>query len=412
MPDKLKTAIIGLFVIVAIASTVYLILFLKPSVGDGCTILRVRFSNIAQINVGTRVLLAGKPVGEVIKIDEIQGARDDQTDILGRVYFFQLTLKVDSSVEVFNTDEITIVTSGLMGEKSIGIIPKAPKKGITPKNITEEIIYAQPVEPLENVIYQLGNLAEKMEEAIGNIDEWFVENQEDLSRSVSNFANVMKQINETVDSVNKEKIIASVKEAITRFSKNMELIGDSLQEIQDRDMISKFNVIVENFAEASEYINTDGTQILTNVKNITQDISQGKGTIGKLIKQDDIYLRFSAVLSKVDTLMNDVNHYGVLFQYDKNWQRIRTKRANLLDSLNTPKEFKSYFESEIDCITTALGRISCLIEKAKEPNEKEKILNSAPFQKDFYCLLKKVEELLDSLKLYNEQLVETINANN
>lgn len=412
MPDKIKTAIIGLFVIIALAATIYLILFLKPSVGDGCKRIRVRFSNIAQINIGTRVLLAGKPVGEVIAISEVKGARDDPTDDLGRVYFFQLTLKVDSSVEVYNTDEITIATTGLMGEKSIAIIPKAPKKGITPKNVTDEIIYAQSVEPLENVIHQLGNLAEKMDQAIGNIDEWFVENQDELSRSVNNFANVMKQIDQMVDSVNKEQVIGSVKEAITRFSKNMELIGNSLQEIQDRDMISKFNVIVENFAEASEYINTDGTQILSNVKNITQDISQGKGTIGKLIKQDDIYLRFTSVLSKVDTLMNDVNHYGVLFQYDKNWQRIRTKRANLLDTLNTPKEFKNYFESEMDCITTALGRISTLIEKAKDPKEKSKILNSAPFQQDFYCLLKKVEELLDSLKLYNEQLVETINANN
>ena len=412
MSDKIKTLLIGIFVIVALISAVYLILFLKPTVGDGAKRLRVRFSNIASINVGTRVLLAGKPVGEVIDIKEVKGARDDPTDELGRVFFFQLTLKVDSSVEVYNTDEITIATTGLMGEKTIAIIPKAPKKGVEIKNITNEIIYAQSVEPLENAIHQMGNLAGTMEEAIGNIDVWFHENQDKLSESVSNFAAAMKQIEDMVDSVNKDQLVSATKIAIDTFSKNMGLINTSLQEIQDRDMISKINVIVENFAEASEYINTDGTEILSNVNAITKDIAEGKGTLGKFIKNDDFYLRTVAVLSKIDTLMNDVNHYGVLFQYDKNWQRIRTKRANTLDKLNTPKEFKNYFETEMDSVTTSLSRISCLVEKAKDPKEKEKILNSAPFQKDFSMLLNQVEHLLDSLKLYNEQIVETINANN
>ena len=412
MSDKLKNILIGLFVIVAVIATIYIIIFLEPKVGDGGKTLRVRFSNISGINIGTRVTLAGKPVGEVVDIEEVKGARQDPTDELGRVYFYQLTLKVDSSVEVYNTDEINISTTGLMGEKSIAIIPKAPTKGVIPKNISDQIIYAQSVEPLENVIFQISNVAEKMEEAIGNFDVWFVENQDELSNAVKSFSNAMKQINQMVDSVNKEKLVASIKEATVNFSENMKLIQSSLEEIQDNEMLAKFNVILENFAEASEYINTDGTQILTNVNKITQDIAEGKGTLGKFIKQDDFYLRLISIMSKVDTLMNDVNHYGLLFQYDKSWQRIRTKRANLLEALDTPKEFKDYFETEIDTITTSLARISVLLEKAEDPKEKEKIFCSSYFQKDFANLLRQVEHLMDSLKLYNEQLIETISEDN
>lgn len=412
MPDKVKNILIGIFVVTAIISSIYLILFLKPTIGDGEHILKVRFSNISGINIGTQVTLAGKPIGEVVDIKVVQSAREDPTDELGRVYFYQLTLKVDSSVEVYNTDEITIATTGLMGEKSVGIIPKAPKKGVIPKNVTNEIIYAQSIEPLENVMYQMSNLATKMEEAIGNIDVWFVENQDELSDAVKNFAGTMKEIENMVGSVNKEQLISSIKESVSNFSKNMQMISESLKEIQDREMIAKLDTILENFADASEYIKTDGTQILTNVNKITKDIADGKGTIGKFIKNDDFYLRMVAVLSKIDTLMNDVNHYGVLFQYDKNWQRIRTKRANILNALETPKEFKNYFESEVDCVTTSLSRISLLLQKAEDPKEKQKILSSAPFQKDFLDLLRQVEHLLDSLKLYNEQLNETLSEGN
>ena len=114
----------------------------------------------------------------------------------------------------------------------------------------------------------------------------------------------------------------------------------------------------------------------------------------------------AAIMSKVDTLMNDINHYGLLFQYDKHWQRIRTKRANLLQALKSPKEFEDYFETEIDQITTSLGRISCLLEKAEIPQEREKIMSTPLFKNDFAKLLRQVEHLLDSIKLYNEQLME------
>jgi phospholipid/cholesterol/gamma-HCH transport system substrate-binding protein len=412
MPDKMKSILIGLFVIIAIVSTVYIILFLEPTIGDGGKTLRVRFANISGINVGTRVNVSGKPVGEVTVIDEVKGARQNPSNELGRIYFYQLELKVDSSVTVFNTDEVTIATTGLMGEKSIAIIPKVPPKGIIAKNITKEIIYAQSIEPLENVIVQITTLAEKLESTIGDFDVWFVENQEELGDSVRFFADTMKQLDQMIGSINNEQIISSAKQAIDNFSKNMKLIQNNLEEIEDNEMLAKFNVILENFAEASDYINSDGTQILTNVNKITQDIAEGKGSLGKFIKNDDFYLRTVSIMSKVDTLMNDINHYGILFQYDKHWQRIRTKRANLLECLDKPKEFKEYFETEVDTVTTALSRISVLLEKTKEPKEKEKILQSIPFQKDFSSLLRQVEHLLDSLKLYNEQVIETISEDN
>jgi hypothetical protein len=100
MGDQIKNMLVGLLMIAACAFTISLILFLKPSVGDAKKTYYVRFSNINGIGVGTRVMFAGKPVGEVVAVDEIYDARKQPSDTLGRVYFYQLVLKVDSSVTI------------------------------------------------------------------------------------------------------------------------------------------------------------------------------------------------------------------------------------------------------------------------------------------------------------------------
>lgn len=412
MSDKLKTALIGLFVIVALVTTTSIILFLEPKVGDGEKTLYVRFSNIAGINVGTRVTFAGKPVGEVTKIQEVANAREEPTDELGRVYFYQLTLKVDSSVEVYSTDDITIATTGLMGEKSIAIIPKSPPKGVVPKLITNQVIYADSVDPLENALFELTNLAKGVESAVKNIDEWFMENSEDLSFAVQSFGSALHEIEMITSSINEEMLVAKVTSAVDGFSANMNLIRSSLQEIQDDQTVAKFNQALENINEALLAFNVDGKQILKNVNIITNDIADGSGTIGKLITKDDMYLRLVSIMSKANTLMNDINHYGVLFQYDKKWQRTRKKRATLLEALDTPKEFRSYFENEMDQISTALSRLNVLLEKAEDQQDKEKIMKSEPFMKDFKELLYQVDDLSDALKAYNEQLVDQIDCSN
>ncbi|MTE28387.1 hypothetical protein, partial [Winogradskyella ouciana] len=85
--------------------------------------------------------------------------------------------------------------------------------------------------------------------------------------------------------------------------------------------------------------------------------------------------------------MNDINNYGILFNTNKEWQRLRLQRTNLFTALDTPAKFKSYFEEEVDSINAAMGRLSMLIERAESTPQKERILESSAFQKDFANLL-------------------------
>lgn len=359
MNTTIKNMFVGIFVIFAIGLFVALILFLKPTVGDGKQTLRVRFSDIGSLNVGTRVLFGGRPVGEVVAMEEISDAREQPTDELGRVYFYELVLHLDSSVKVYNTDEISIQRSGLMGERSIAITPKAPPKGVVPTLIGDKPIYADSVDTLQNALLDFSDLSGAMEDTFRKAGDWLENNGETVAKAVAS-------------------------------------AGSALDEMKETNTFQNMGSIMENLKLASH-----------SVGITCDDLAQGKGTLGKLISNQDLYLEVNALMSKANNLLNDVNHYGLLFHLNKQWQRARLKKITELNALSTPGNFQTYFQTEVDEINASMSRISMLIHKAEENPNRREILSSPEFKRDFSELLRKSEELSDNLRLYNQQFNQT-----
>lgn len=395
MGEQTKNMMIGLFVLVACATIVWLILFLKPTVGDGKETLYVRFANINQINIGTRVTFAGKPVGEVVAIESVPDARQKPlSDVLGEIYYYQLILKVDSSVRVYDTDEITVQTSGLLGEKSIAIIPKVPPKGTIPKLISnKQPIYAQSVDPIEKAVNELSSLSKEMKQTFQLTSSWIQKNGNDLGNAIRSVGNTMDEVKVTVAKINADKIVDDIKQSIVQFTSTLQDVQNAVQEMQVGHVFTNIGIVMDRLKGAS-----------TNFETISQNIVDGKGTLGQLISKDDFYLHLNAILSKVDTLMNDVNHYGILFHLNKGWQRQRAKQITTLNALNTPSNFRKYFQEEVSSINTAMSRLSMLIEKAERNPKKEEIMQNEAFKKDFKDLMDQADSLSNNLKLYNEQL--------
>lgn len=400
MTDRMKNILIGLFVTGAVAIMIALVLFLKPTVGDGKKGLNVRFSNITGVSVGTRVTFAGRPIGEVTHIRELPKARD-HADEQGRIYLYQLTLKLDSSVDVYTTDEIAIKTTGLMGEKSIAILPKAFPKDKPAQLVTDQIVFANSIDPLENTFNQVSKVAGRLDVAVGRLDKWFDENNAYVTNALKSFDGAMGQIDGFLSMIDTEKLVPAVRESVDLIKDNMNLVRSSLD---DDQLLHKVARLAENLDQTALVFNNDGAQTLFNLNQITRDVASGSGTVGRLIAGDDFYLRMASLMSKGEALMNDVNHYGLLFQYNKQWQKSRTKKANLVKALDTPQEFRNYFEGEVDSMTTSLGRLTELMERAGT-EDRAKIAQSDAFKNNFANLMRQVQGLTDSLKLYNEGLL-------
>lgn len=365
MTTPIKNMLVGVLILGAISLLVVVILFLKPSVGDGKQTLYVRFSSINGLSVGTRVLFAGKPVGEVVSLEEIHDARHQPTDELGRVYFYQLTLHVDSSVNVYNTDEISIQSSGLLGERSISITPKAPPKGVAPRLITSQPIYADSIDPFQNAILDFSDLAVQMEETFKQAGDWIKHHGEEVAGTIK-----------------------AADTTLTQFH-------TAMRELEAKQAFQNIGDVINNVKSASHSFET-----------VAADMAQGKGTLGKLVVDNDLYLQANAVMTKANNLMNDLNHYGLLFHLNKQWQRTRLQKINELNALQSPQAFRTYFQTEVDDINASMSRLSMLIDRAENSAQKKAIFQSAHFKQDFADLLRRVDELSDNLRLYNQQLMQ------
>lgn len=389
MFDQVKNFMIGLFVIAAGAIILFILLFIHPMVGDEGSRLHVRFSNIDKVNIGTRVTFAGRPVGEVTDIKEIFEEPDPRLAHEGQVYVYELTLAVDSSVKVYNSDEISLRTSGLLGEKSVNITPRPPVKGQVLRLVNDEVIYATETGTVEDTFKDLKELSDKVDKAVESISSAL----DDLRKTkmIDHIAATFKNLEDITGALNKPKEWSDIVDNVNTITENIVASWETVDEV------------LKNLADTTENtrdITADGKVIVAKVKD-------GEGTVGKLFMSDDLYLRVTSLLSKGETVMNDINHYGILFHLDKNWQRLRARRLNLLQQLCTPQQFRNYFNDEMDQISTSLSRVYMVLNKNGNCTMGPHLVRDYEFVKVFSELMRRVVDVEDSLKLYNTQLQDT-----
>lgn len=384
MADQLKNLLIGIFVVAAAAIFIFILMFIHPSVGDETLILRARFANIDKITVGTRVNFAGKPVGEVVEIRELPDVDTERKAINGYIYVYELTLRVDSGVRVFNTDEISSRSSGLLGDKSVAILPKPAKEGEEIRVVNDEIIYATETGGVEDAIKDLREIGTKFEDALDNVNSAFSTLHD--SKFWDNLSGTAKHVNEIAKSLDQPKMWSETIGNIHQVSGKINKTWDTV----DRS--------VANFDKTAQ-----------NTRSITEKINTGKGTMGKIIAKDDLYIRFVALTNKAETVLNDVNHYGVLYHLDKGWQRMRARRMNLLQQLRTPQEFRNYFNDEIDQVSTSLSRVSLVMEQMNNLSCTGcyDMLQNPDFVKTYAELMRRVGAIDESIKMYNQQVADT-----
>ena len=385
MNAQLKNIMIGLFVITGALIIAGIILFIKPSVGDGKQVLKVRFSNISGINVGTPVAFAGRTIGEVEKIQQISGSRELSVSEFGLVYPFLLTLHIDSSITVFSNDEVSISTFGLLGEKYILITPRPQKPNKHYHIITEkDIVYADSTDLFESAVNEFGSLAEKVEETLDKVILWMDKYGDEVGATVASFHRVADGIAETVDTINKEKLVVELKNSFSSFG----------------DVFAQVDYMISCLREANFTENLAAT--MSNFQNITTSISNGKGTIGKLIEEDGLYLAVSQVMNKANVLMDDVNSYGLLFSYNKAWQRERMRRMTQANALSNPVAFQMQMDQDVDSMVVTLSRMNDLTSKFSTSD----LAHNRDFKRQFAYLMQRLNALQDQVKTYNQVLYE------
>ncbi len=308
MNNANKAFLLGLFIIVALVLATWLVLFIKPAVGDGKVLLTVRFSNIDKISKGTLVTFGGRQVGKVKEIREIPDPRSARADAFGNLYMYELDLQVDSSVKVYLYDEIIFASAGLLGEKSIAIVPKAAPPGSPPPyEVTNDVLYARSTDKLEQALQKLIGVADTFKDTLEEVNIFVETNNKDLNialKSVSSVAGEMKSF------------IASA-----RDKELLENMAKAMNEAQGFFATAKESSVFERAASGFE-----------SIGNVASIFQTGEGTLARLAKSDNLYLQLSSTLYQFETVLSDLSNFGLLYQFNSKWKRLSEMRRRCTEN--------------------------------------------------------------------------------
>lgn len=279
---------IGLMAIVAIALLIFGYNFLKGKnlLEDSRTFYSV-YDQVEGLNASSAVTINGLQVGTVSKIDIREDAKLVVTMNIKNDYPFSKT----SIAEIYGGD--------LIGGKSVAIVPDfdnetLAKPGDTLKGKIE-------VGLLELVNDQLSPLQKKIEDGVSSVDTLLnsinyimdEKTNNSLKNSILTFNETIDQLNSTSKDIN--DLIKTNSDKFTNTMSNLSEMSGKFNRISDTLSQIEFNKIVKDL---------EGT--LAQVKNITEKIDNGEGSLGLLINDKDMYTNLENATKQMEELLQDM----------------------------------------------------------------------------------------------------------
>ncbi len=279
---------VGIVVFIGISLLFYMSLkvgkfgFLTES---GYTVV-VQFKNAAGLDTQAPVQVAGVEVGRVSTIT-LEGNKAR----VGLLMKANVTVPIDSSV--------SIKSLGILGDKYVEIIlgnsATYARDGDELKNV---ISYAGYDEIFQNVSSAAKSFSETMEQFKGILGE---QEKQNLKTGLANIASASGEFKEIL-AENK----GNVKQAVTNIASASGNIS-SLAAKADSALV-EINAVVKDVNQGrgtlgklvkDDTLYNDAKDMVASLKSVSTDIEQGKGTLGKLVKDEAIYADVKETVSSL-----------------------------------------------------------------------------------------------------------------
>ncbi len=307
MHKKRHDLIIGVFVLVAIATVGFLIVKFGGARKHGKQYkLTVLFSKVSGLIEDAPVHYAGVERGSV---DEII----PPTETLPKV---RVVLLIYEDTTIRKDDTITISSVNLLGDKIVKIIPgdvSAPP--VSPGSTVEgeppldfsDVITPGLQEDVREIISGLADLvSERNRELFSKTMRILYLASEGLVADLGNLREVLSE--DTLISV--KRIISNIDDA----SNNLPALTEQLTAFVDKNT-SDVERLVISLRKSSD----DISRFISSLRNLMQAISKGEGTIGKLVHSSELY-------DSASELIEAIRFYGLLGFQEKLHEKELEKR--------------------------------------------------------------------------------------
>ena len=282
---EIKTAVL---VIISIILFIWGYSFLKgKNLFDNSNKLFVVYENVAGLATSAPVTLNGLTIG---KVNSITINPDGK---------LLVELHITTDFPISKSSIAEIYDSGLVGGRQIAIKPN-----LLDKNYTVSGDYLQASSKLgltDALAQQLEPLQAKIQELLENADVLFT------------------NVNDILDTQTRQNLkssIASLNATLSEFSVASKNINELLVENKSKfnNTLKNVDKVTGNFATISDSfakVNLGQTvknleKTLAKVDKIMAELEQGKGTMGKLIKDETMYTNFAKTSKELELLLQDV----------------------------------------------------------------------------------------------------------
>ncbi|MFN2261431.1 MAG: MlaD family protein [Psychroflexus sp.] len=279
----------GILAIVAVAMLIFGYNFLKGNnLFNDSRVFYAVYDDVEGLSASAPITINGYQVGKVSDISFL----DNSGKLL-------VTLNVDHDFEFSKSSEAKIYGGGLIGGKTMTIVPnmddqEMAESGDTLKSSVDEGL-------IELVNEKLSPLKDKIENAVVSIDTLvssvnFILDSDTKSSVKTSFA----ELNETLISLNNasqeiEKIVGSNSENIDQTITNFKNTSENLSKVSDTLSQIEFNKIVSTADET-----------LLKFKNISERLEEGEGSLGKLLKDEQLYDNLESSTKELEELLRDI----------------------------------------------------------------------------------------------------------
>jgi phospholipid/cholesterol/gamma-HCH transport system substrate-binding protein len=282
---EIKTAVL---VIISIVLFIWGYSFLKgKNLFDNSNKLFVVYENVAGLAPSAPVTLNGLTIG---KVNSISINPDGK---------LLVELHITTDFPISKSSIAEIYDSGLVGGRQIAIKPN-----LLDKNYTVSGDYLQASSKLgltDALAQQLEPLQAKIQELLENADVLFTnvndvldtQTRQNLKSSIASLNATLSEF--SVASKNVNELLADNKSHLNNTLKNVDKVSGNFATISDSLAKANLGQTVKNLEKT-----------LAKVDKIMAELEQGKGTMGKLIKDETMYTNFSKTSKELELLLQDV----------------------------------------------------------------------------------------------------------
>jgi phospholipid/cholesterol/gamma-HCH transport system substrate-binding protein len=313
MKNEVKVGIISMIIII-----VFIFILIQISgtqVGKNTYEVKVIFDYVGALNENSPVRIAGVKAGRVKEIKLVESKP-------------LVILEIDGDKKLRKGAAIKISVLGIIGENYIEIGVGDEYQPFYTKEELKEPIYGKAPVNVSDIMEIVGKLefyfrdiTSGVNSLTGKLNALIDENRENLAESVGNIRQISEKAITLIDD------ISEVADSLSGISDVFGKDGSSLKKMMD------------DLYETSKKLNTT----TGHLSKIVEDINQGKGTLGKIIKDEKFYNDLDVTLNQVRELSEGINRLKTYWEYsglyNQDAEGINSKFSFIIE----PRENKEYY---------------------------------------------------------------------